>query len=150
MTFDTHNLSEGDVQILIKKLKHPEKPLTLQQINNAISVLFGKIEIDESVIDSDDLEYRLRIYRGNYEPERFSIHLRFKHTHHHLVRVDINPSQTHTNPDGKIITGSHIHIYKNEPGKKDRWAIPISLSDFPDLNHIIDVYQAFISYTNIN
>ena len=53
------------------------------------------------------------------------MHLRFKETHHHLVRIDIDPNIAHNNPDGRNIKGSHIHIYKNSsPTQKDLFAYP--------------------------
>lgn len=83
-------------------------------------------------------------------PNRFSIHLRFKDSPHHLVRFDINPNNKHTNPDGTVITGSHIHIYSTQHSKKNRIAIPLKESDFPNINTINDAVIHFLEYTNID
>jgi len=33
-----------------------------------------------------------------------------------LMRLDVNPTQAHPNPDGEKILGTHIHIYTEEYG----------------------------------
>ena len=64
-----------------------------------------------------------------------------------LLRLDIN-GPTHTNPDGTIISGSHLHIYRE--GFGDKWAYDIPAEKF---NNLSDVYQTamdFMDYCNIN
>ena len=144
-----NDLNDQEVRELINKLKYPKNLLSFNEIHTIISSLFGKIDVDEGVIDDDDIQYILHIYRGRINHERYSIHIRFKNSHDHLVRVDINPSNRHLNPDGSIIEGNHIHIYSNRYDKKDSIAIPLENSDFPNLTHIVDVYSEFIKYTHI-
>ena len=144
-----NDLNDQQVQELINKLKYPKNELSFNEIHTTISSLFGKIDIDEAIIDDDDIQYILHIYRGRMNPERYSIHIRFKNSHNHLVRVDINPSNRHVNPDDSIVEGNHIHIYSNHYDKKDRVAIPLEDSDFPNLTHIVDVFSEFIKYTHI-
>lgn len=146
---DYGNLNDQEVQWVIKKLKYPKKLLLFEEIKITISSLFGRIDVDELIVDNDDIQYLFHIFRGKRNPERFSIHLRFKETHDILVRVDINPSNKHINPDGKIILGNHIHIYSNKYPKRDSIAIPLEESNFPNINTISDVFSEFIRYTNI-
>nr|WP_148042509.1 hypothetical protein [Slackia equolifaciens] len=40
-----------------------------------------------------------------------------------LMRVDLDNHAVHSNPDGEMIHGSHIHIATHEYG--DKWAIPL-------------------------
>ncbi|MBD3948809.1 hypothetical protein I4Q36_04470 [Tuanshanicoccus lijuaniae] len=105
--------------------------------------------MDEGIIDTDGIEYILHVYRGRIETTRFSIHLLFLEYNHHLIRVDMDPSICHNNPDGTKITGSHIHIYDNSNSIKDLIAYPLADKDFPELTNIIDAFQAFLNYTNI-
>ena len=49
-----------------------------------------------------------------------------------LMRLDVNPTGVHTNPDGDKITGTHIHIYTEKYG--DSWAIPFDVES-------MDLYQ---------
>ena len=128
-------LNDHEVQELINKLKYPKSLLSFNEIYTIISSLFGKIDVDAGVIDDDDIQYIIHIYRGRIKPERYNIH--------------INPSNRHLNPDGSIIEGNHIHIYSNRYDKKDSIAIPLKNSDFPNLTHIVDVFSEFIKYTHI-
>lgn len=64
-----------------------------------------------------------------------------------LVRLEINRSP-HTNPDGEMISGTHIHIYKE--GYEDRWAYPLNTDDFKDPSNIWQSFIDFCSYCNIS
>ena len=33
-----------------------------------------------------------------------------------LMRLDVNPSGKHRNPDGEMIAGTHLHVYTEEHG----------------------------------
>lgn len=148
---DLDNLDDTEVQTLIDRLKHPIKEDMLNRISNEINSLFLNLDLDEKIIDTEEIEYILHVYRGRIEKDRFSIHLRFKELHHHLVRIDINPSNnTHTNPDGTTISGSHIHIYSNHYSKKDIIAIPLDKSNFPSIDNLYDAFVNFLDYNNIN
>lgn len=124
---DFNNLKDEEVRQLINRLK---KPFNSKKFNKryqeAINTLLNSVNFEEIVVDSDEIDYVVRIYRGRLDPSRFSIHIRFKEFQHHLVRLDINPSQRHMNPEtNEIIVGSHLHIYSNLHDKKDIIAIPI-------------------------
>nr|WP_315527271.1 hypothetical protein [Carnobacterium maltaromaticum] len=148
MAYDFADLNDSEVNDLIRQLKHPSEIFTLNEINRKLSALFGNIDITESIIGtSDKIEYKLHIFRGKRDRHRFSIHLRFKKTHNHLVRVDIGSG--HNNPDGSKIEGSHIHIYNNSYDKRDHFAIPLEESDFPNVQTIVDAFHAFVLYNNI-
>lgn len=45
-----------------------------------------------------------------------------------LVRVDLDKHAIHSNPDGTMIHGSHIHIATHEYG--DKWAFPLNRQSF--------------------
>lgn len=146
---DLQNLNNTQVDELLKRLKYPKNTISYQKINTIISALFGKIDIEEAILDDDDLHYILRIYRGKYNAERFSIHLRFKETNDHLARIDIHPTGRHENPDSTIVTSSHIHIYSNAFPRRDAVAIPLDEFNFPNVRTIIEVYEEFVKLTNI-
>lgn len=148
---DFNNLNDNEVKQLIKRLK---KPFNSVKFNNSLqeelSSMLNQVNFDEIVLDSEDVEYIVKIYRGRLDLERFSIHIRFKEFQHHLVRLDINPTQRHINPGTKeIIEGSHIHIYSSLNDKKDSIAIPLEKSDFPIVHEIIDAVEKFFKYNNI-
>ena len=149
---DFNNLKDEEVRQLINRLK---KPFNSKKFNKryqeAINTLLNSVNFEEIVVDSDEIDYVVRIYRGRLDPSRFSIHIRFKEFQHHLVRLDINPSQRHMNPEtNEIIVGSHLHIYSNLHDKKDIIAIPIEKSDFPMVRELEDAVENFFVYNYIN
>ena len=63
-----------------------------------------------------------------------------------LVRVDIMQGPAHRNPDGEIITGSHIHRYREGAG--DKWASPLP-HEFGDPNDAFQVFQNFLDFCKV-
>jgi hypothetical protein len=62
-----------------------------------------------------------------------------------LVRLDLT-SGKHTNPDGQVIEGSHMHLYKE--GYADKWAIPVP-KHFSDMTDFHLTLEEFMGYCNI-
>ena len=52
----------------------------------------------------------------------------------------------HTNPDGKSLTGSHLHLYRE--GYGDRWAYPVP-AQFTNLANLLLTVDEFMKYCNI-
>lgn len=149
LRMNVNNLTDTEVQQLIHRLKHPKNIISFNETYQNISRLFGRIDIEELIIDDGDIEYILSAYQGRLEGNSFSIHLRFKENHEHLIRVDVNPRNRHMNPDGTVVTESHLHIYNNQFSRKDAVAIPLKDSPFPNISTIVDAFTEFINYTNI-
>jgi hypothetical protein len=63
-----------------------------------------------------------------------------------LARVDIIKGGFHRNPDGTIITGSHIHRYRE--GYGDKWAEPLP-SEFGNTDDVFQVFHHFLEYCNV-
>lgn len=148
---DFNDLSEAEVNELIERLKKPITIISFEKSLEIVNSLFGLVDVEDAIIDNEEVEYILRAYRGRIDANRFSVHLRFKDVHHHLIRIDINPNNRHINPiTNKEIVGSHIHIYSNEYSKKDSIAIPIEdLENFPNINTLAEAYDTILEYTNI-
>jgi len=63
-----------------------------------------------------------------------------------LVRLDFG-GQPHRNPDGEEIPSPHLHIYRE--GYGDKWAMPIPIERFPNIDDLWQTLQDFINYCNI-
>lgn len=63
-----------------------------------------------------------------------------------LVRACISEDAIHENPDGKIIKGPHIHLYKE--GHRDNIAYPITEVGF-DSHEIAKFLAKFLEYCSI-
>lgn len=68
-----------------------------------------------------------------------------------LVRIDIDDHAVHTNPDGSLVKGSHVHIASVESGC--RWAFPASSDEFimvaGDGGEIPCVFESFREFCSI-
>lgn len=68
-----------------------------------------------------------------------------------LVRLDLNDSKTHQNPDGSVITGPHIHICKE--GFGDRWAYLLddfNLYHFSQDKNLTTSFLEFCEFCNVH
>lgn len=128
-------LTSNQVQILLKSLKNMETKYSSSQ------TIMGRINDNYNLVDYDnDIEYIFHRYRSPMEPNRFSLHVRFKSTEQMLVRLDIN-NGTHRNPDGQKIAQNHVHIYNLINGTLNTDAIAIPLpKEFID--HIDNIFSA--------
>jgi hypothetical protein len=148
--FDENNLTDEEVQHLLHVLKHPSHLLDLKKLTNAlISLTSDEIDETKSIIDEiDGIEYWLHFYCGDpllLKP-KYSIHLRFKKSNIHLIRVDIGSA--HRNPGQKRSREPHMHIYTNRFKKHDTIAQPIPINDFPNIKSMVACLESFLQYTN--
>lgn len=63
-----------------------------------------------------------------------------------LLRIDID-GPPHTNPDGRIISSNHIHIYKE--GFGESWAYPLPSDIFTDTSDLIGILIEFLQYCKV-
>lgn len=64
------------------------------------------------------------INRRNKFNDKCSFTLRYKKTNSILLRLDTNPTSPHTNPNGEIIIGTHVHRYVE--GFDERFAMAVN------------------------
>jgi hypothetical protein len=106
-------------------------------------------KIIRDLISTDGREkFLLDFYQGSLSLKKYTFQERARAIVP-LVRLDIGKTLRHPNPDGKIIKGSHIHIYRE--GYDIKFAFP--LDEFPfrfrDPNSIITTFEDFARYCNI-
>lgn len=91
--------------------------------------------------DAFVLHYNL----SSFNIEKFSYHKTYRKTIP-LLRFDLN---RHTNPDGVVFEGAHIHIYQE--GFDDKIAFPVSeigISTEDELKRE-EVLERFLDYCNV-
>ncbi len=64
-----------------------------------------------------------------------------------LIRLDVDGSP-HTNPDGELIEGTHLHLY--QVGFDDKWAYPLDPNVFTDQKDKVKMLEEFCKYCNIS
>lgn len=142
---DIRDLTDQQVSSVINELKRMIAFVDLELLNTP----FGKYNSTTNVLSQlNKIPFKLDIHRGNKESDRFTINLRFTETNDCLVRLDIKGG-SHSNPDGTLSPESHIHIYNNNYDKRDSYAHPVNLNDFPNINSLYNASFSFLDYTNI-
>lgn len=116
--------------------------------------------LEVKLMSPEDLscKFKLSIYEGKYssqvsvavEPSR-KTNIQTRHRTETLVRVDIDERAKHTNPDGTLVEGSHVHIARE--GFGDRIAYPIDSDEAIMVvgkdREIISVFESFREYCRI-
>lgn len=137
------NLSESEVVILIRNVKHFLD-------NPQVSIpLCGTYEFDENVQDPDSkIKYKLHARRGNLNI-KYSIHIRFSDNNLHLVRLCINGPR-HTNKlDNTKVSGNHLHIYdKNDPSHNHAYELE-KYGKFISTDDLGKSFDKFLRFNNI-
>ena len=116
--------------------------------------------LEIKLMSPEDLscKFKLSIYEGKHSSQisiavesgrKTSMQTRYRTET--LVRVDIDERAKHTNPDGTVIEGSHVHIAKE--GFSDRIAYPIDAEEAIAVvggnREIIGVFESFREYCHI-
>lgn len=102
-------------------------------------------------VDGNDARLKIASARkGRTEEEgKFSSVLIYSYTKDRIRAADLCSGKLcHMNPDGTIVEGPHLHVYKEEYG--DRLAIPLSqCQEFKDPQNIPVTFMDFMEYCNI-
>jgi len=120
---DKVELTQGqaDALINIRKMFLDKSPLIINRPSNIQREL-------QSQGNPEDRFY-LNVSQKAIEFGRYSSVTRFFSVP--LIRACINEDSIHENPDGEVIKGCHIHIYKE--GNRDNYAYPLSKYGFSSI-----------------
>lgn len=106
----------------------------------------GKNETLELVGDPDPKErFFLDLWRSGIKLTKYRFQNRGKRVIV-LVRLDLDGAP-HTNPDGTRIPGTHLHLYRE--GFEDRWAYPVTQTQFRDPSNVRGTFDDFCQVCNI-
>jgi len=115
--------------------------LTQKEADMLISMLKASIEKNIEIPSSKANRTEFEVVEKTSNRERFIINIarkginsqamtyqaRHPRTGEILLRLDINPSTFHRNPDGKKVEGNHLHIFTEGFGEK--YAFPFDVKD---------------------
>lgn len=105
--------------------------------------LGGKLNIQLSSPDRNE-EFILDITRSNISLTKNTFQNRARGSII-LLRLDLDPAP-HRNPDGEIITGTHLHIYREGYGDKIAYPLP---ECFDKCTNARDFLEKFMDYCHI-
>lgn len=110
-----------------------------------ISLPPGVDETHELIGDDRRERFLLDLWRGTMRLSKYRMQTRGRIIVV-LVRLEINGAP-HTNPDGQVIDGTHIHIYRE--GFDDKWAYPVNPERFRDINNAGIAFEDFCRFCHI-
>lgn len=110
-----------------------------------IAIAPGTDDTYELVGDDPRERFLLDVWRGMLRLSKCKLQTRARKVIV-LVRLDINGAP-HTNPDGRKIDGTHIHIYRE--GFEDKWAYPVDPREFRDPSVAWTAVEDFCRYCHI-
>lgn len=93
-------------------------------------------------VEHPEERFHMDLGRGRRKVTKLKYQTRAR-VHVVLARLDIDGAP-HTNPDGSIIGGTHIHLFRE--GWDDRWAVAVDPAEFSDLS---DQAQALIDFCKV-
>lgn len=134
---DGLNQAEADRLIAVPKRVESLAPVTLPDFG-------GKIAVPLVSLDARDT-FILDIRRGRIDLRNGTNQLRTQQVIV-LIRLDYN-GPPHRNPDDIEISSPHIHIYRE--GWGDKWAYPLPLGIFTNLDDHWTTLQEFLTYCTI-
>ena len=135
----TGSLTQAEADALLAMEKH-----RVDQTPHEYPSLGGQINIP--LVSADGREpFYLDVSRGRINLAKATYQNRAR-TVVPLARLDIE-GPPHANPDGREIPCPHLHLYRE--GFGDKWAMPISSSEFTDTSDLWKTLHEFMTYCNI-
>ncbi|PJM76797.1 DUF6978 family protein [Bifidobacterium felsineum] len=114
-------LSQADAERLIDEIKKTfEREFTMPAP--------GEHNREFRVKGVGGTEYTIAPYQGKRDPSKHSVSARTSRNNIQLMRLCVNGAP-HTNPDGTVTSGTHLHVYRE--GYDARTADPVDIES-PD------------------
>lgn len=113
--------------------------------SSTITIPPGLDETYDLIGDDKREQFMLDLWRGTIRLSKVKYQTRGRKVIV-LVRLDIDGAP-HTNPDGKKLGGTHLHLYSE--GFEDKWAIPVDASKFSNTASISQCFEDFCRYCSV-
>lgn len=104
-------ISQQDIDALLKMIK---KSL----VDSVTFPEKGTKEEFEVASVTDESLFKVSIFRGSINSLKYNIGAHIAKNGIPLLELHVEPSNRHYNPDGKVIEGSHWHVYSEEYGTR--------------------------------
>ncbi len=88
--------------------------------------------------------FLLDFYRGSFEVSKYTINKRYRQT---VILLRYNNGGRHTNPDGVLFEGAHVHLYRE--GYNDKLAFPVSEIGVDKTDSMDAVFNKIMHFCNV-
>ncbi len=116
-----------------------------EDLSNPVSLGPAPIQWTRKIIAPVTKElFLLDFYRGSVELTKYTLNSRYRQT---IILLRYDNGGRHTNPDGTLFEGPHVHIYRE--GYNDKFAFPISEIDVSNSDSMEVVVKKIMQFCNI-
>lgn len=129
--------SEADALINMEKVKINNDESEYPSLGGRITIPLTSQNKRESFL-LDVSRGRVDLLKGTYQNRALQIVV--------LIRLDFG-GQPHRNPDDQEIPSPHLHLYREGYGHK--WAFPVPVTSFSNIQDLWQTLQDFMKYCNI-
>jgi hypothetical protein len=129
--------AEADLFINIEKHCIENKPYLFPSLGGSLAIPLHSFDRRENFF-LDISRSRINLSKGKYQSRVRQAIV--------LLRLDFGGAP-HRNPDDEEIICPHLHTYRE--GYGDKWAIPIPIEKFPNIDDAWQTLQDFMKYCNI-
>lgn len=133
------SITQTEYDFLMKQDKVFDDDLTSIQLGPA--PIHWTRQINSSA--TNDI-FLLDFYRGSFELSKYTINKRYRQT---IIMLRYDNAGRHTNPDGVLFEGQHVHLYKE--GYNDKFAFPVSVIDVTDNDSMEVVFNKIMQFCNV-
>lgn len=134
---DEFTQAEADLLIAMPKHRIDDKVWEFPKPGSSIAI---------PLLSADKKEnFLLDIHKGRINLKKGKYQNRARKTTT-LVRLDFGGSP-HRNPDEEEIPSPHLHLYRE--GYGDKWAMPVPITEFRDLEDLAVTLEDFMKYCQI-
>lgn len=110
-----------------------------------VSLNHGVDDVRRLVAEKSDERFLLDVWRNSLRLSKLKYQHRARKTII-LARLDVDGSP-HQNPDGEIVAGSHLHVYRE--GYDAKWAVPLDRNQFANPADVVATFRSFCDFCNI-
>ena len=88
--------------------------------------------------------FLLDFYRGSFEISKYTVNKRYRQT---VILLRYDNGGRHTNPDGVLFEGAHVHLYRE--GFNDKFAFPVSEIGVDKSDSMDSVFAKIMHFCNV-
>ena len=88
--------------------------------------------------------FLLDFYRGSFEISKYTVNKRYRQT---VILLRYDNGGRHTNPDGVLFEGPHVHLYRD--GYNDKFAFPVSEIGVTSSDSMETVFKKILHFCNV-
>ena len=88
--------------------------------------------------------FLLDFFRGSFEVSKYTVNKRYRQT---VILLRYDNGGRHTNPDGVLFEGAHVHLYRE--GYNDKFAFPVSEIGVDKSDSMDAVFSKIMHFCNV-